>query len=58
MIGPQVGTREQRVIPIEIKFGGDYTETDYTSFQSGLWEIFLEYQDIFGNVYHTIYESR
>lgn len=55
MIGPQVGTREQRVIPIEIKFGDNYTDTDYTSFRSGLWEIFLEYQDIFGNVYHTKY---
>ena len=43
------------VVPIQIKFEDKYNYTDFSTIDTGAWEIFLEYKDIFGNDYHTKY---
>lgn len=43
------------IIPIKIKFDISFNETDYSNLEGSGWEIFLEYQDVFGNPYYTKY---
>ena len=45
----------KNVVPIQIKFEDKYNYTDFSTIDTGAWEIFLEYKDIFGNDYHTKY---
>ncbi|MGH8511193.1 MAG: hypothetical protein ACREU8_07365 [Gammaproteobacteria bacterium] len=40
-------------ILIPVVFREDFNRTDFAMAQGPLWEIFLEYQDVFGRVFHT-----
>ena len=45
----------EKVVPVRIKFNEKYNNSDFQTIDTGAWEIFLEYKDIFGNDYYTKY---
>jgi hypothetical protein len=45
----------KNVVPVQIKFYDKYNDSDFPTIDTGAWEIYLEYKDIFGNDYHTKY---
>lgn len=45
----------KNVVPVRIKFDDKYNSSDFSTIDTGAWEVFLEYKDIFGNDYHTKY---
>lgn len=40
-------------ILIPVVFHDNFNRADFAMAQGPLWEIFLEYQDVFGRVFHT-----
>jgi len=52
---PPLGANRRSKSPlmIPVVFGGKFNETDYKQAPGGLWELWLFYEDVFGNVFHT-----
>lgn len=58
--GEQWDRKEKTTYPnctlaVRIGFDGAYNKTDFPGIFGSQWEIFIEYQDMFGNEYHTKY---
>ncbi len=58
--GEQWNRKENTTYPnctlaVRIGFDGTYNKSDFSGIVGSHWEIFLEYQDMFGNQYHTKY---
>lgn len=44
-------------IILPLKYGGSYNKADLENLPHGLWALVLEYEDLFGNVFHTIHNK-
>jgi len=46
-----------RVLCIPVSFVPSFNETDFQAAPAAGWQIFLEYEDLFGQLFHTIHRS-